>query len=233
MSIGINSQTIAYNTISSGSKGVTSNASIDFEKASSSKQQTSRMDRLSIVSNIQLAEIEKVGLSDNEKLEAFKKEVWKELNSLPWNNSVNASIQITDSAFERMMTDEDFKNRIMKIMHEEASVCRPPIVSSLTWIDENGYRGISYNDYEMGHTAFNAHSKSRDSFYVRKAQRDSIQEVWEKARENRNLQREKDEKRYMKSECLKNYYKHLDQMALLFEDGVMNSLIVSQKGEKL
>ena len=50
--------------------------------------------------------------SEEEKLEAFKKEIWKELDSLPWNSSVSVSIQITDSAFKRMMTDEDFKNRI-------------------------------------------------------------------------------------------------------------------------
>ena len=59
-------------------------------------------------------------MSEDEKLDAFKKEIWKELDSMSWNSSVNVSIQITDSAFRRMMTDEDFKNRMMKIMHEEA-----------------------------------------------------------------------------------------------------------------
>ena len=87
-------------------------------------------------------------LSEAEKLDNFKREIWNELDSLPWNNSVNVSIQITDSAFKRMMTNEDFKNRLMKIMQEEASVCRPPIVSSMTVIDENGYKGITYNDYD-------------------------------------------------------------------------------------
>lgn len=97
-----------------------------------------------------------VFILEDDKLEAFKKEVWKELDSLPWNSSVNVSIQITDSAFKRMMTDEDFKNRMMSKMHEEASVCRSPIVSSITCIDENGYKGVTYNDYDMANTAFKA-----------------------------------------------------------------------------
>ena len=42
-------------------------------------------------------------LPEAEKMEAFKKEMWKEINSLSWGSSI--SIQITDKAFEKMMND--------------------------------------------------------------------------------------------------------------------------------
>ncbi len=56
--------------------------------------------------------------SDAEKLENFKKEIWNEINSMPWG--ANASIQITDDAFRKMMEDSEFKNKIMKIIREDA-----------------------------------------------------------------------------------------------------------------
>lgn len=107
-------------------------------------------------------------LSEAEKLEVFKKKIWKEIDSWPRCSSISESIQITDSAFKRMMNDDDFKNKMMKLMKEDADVGRPPIVAGITWIDENGYRGISYNDSSIGVAAFEAHSKSKNSFYVKK-----------------------------------------------------------------
>ena len=159
-------------------------------------------------------------MSEDEKLEAFKKEIWKELDSLPWKSSVNVSIQITDSAFKRMMTDEDFKNRMMKIMHEEASVCRPPIVSSLTYIDENGYKGISYNDYDMANTAFKAHSKHKDSFYVKKAKAKEVNDAWEQARQRRDKQREIREETYWNKFFSRKAFAHQEQVANLYYDNV-------------
>ncbi|MBD5494857.1 MAG: hypothetical protein HDR12_10920, partial [Lachnospiraceae bacterium] len=57
-------------------------------------------------------------LSEAEKLEAFKKEMWKEINSLSWGSSV--SIQITDEAFEKMMNDSEFKNKMMNLIREDS-----------------------------------------------------------------------------------------------------------------
>lgn len=51
------------------------------------------------------------GLSESEKLENFKKEIWKEIDSMSWGS--NISVQITDSAFEKMMVDKEFKNKMM------------------------------------------------------------------------------------------------------------------------
>ena len=108
-------------------------------------------------------------LSDAEKLENFKKEIWKEIDSMPWNDQVNSSVQITDGAFKRMMNDEDFKNDMMRMIREESIAGHPPISTSLTWIGEDGYKGYSYLDSEAGEIAFKAHSKDKDSFYSKKA----------------------------------------------------------------
>ncbi|MBD5466073.1 MAG: hypothetical protein HDR22_09725, partial [Lachnospiraceae bacterium] len=51
-------------------------------------------------------------LSEAEKLENFKKEIWDQINSYPWDSRMNVSIQITDGAFQRMMEDSDFKDRM-------------------------------------------------------------------------------------------------------------------------
>ena len=159
-------------------------------------------------------------MSEDEKLDAFKKEIWKELDSLPWNSSVNVSIQITDSAFKRMMTDEDFKNRMMSKMHEEASVCRSPIVSSITCIDENGYKGVTYNDYDIANTAFKAHSKHKDSFYVKKAKTKEVNDAWEQARIRRDKQREVREEEYWNKYFADKAFAHQEQVASLYESSI-------------
>ena len=159
-------------------------------------------------------------MSEDEKLDAFKKEIWKELDSLPWNSGVNVSIQITDSAFKRMMTDEDFKNRMMSKMHEEASVCRSPIVSSITCIDENGYKGVTYNDYDIANTAFKAHSKHKDSFYVKKAKTKEVNDAWEQARIRRDKQREVREEEYWNKYFADKAFAHQEQVASLYESSI-------------
>lgn len=161
-------------------------------------------------------------LSEAEKLENFKKEIWNELDSYPWDSRVNISIQITDSAFKRMMTDEDFKNRMMKIMYEEASGCRPPIMGSMTNIDENGYNGITYNEYVQGKAVFNAHSKTKDSFYVKKAiHKQDYVELWEEKRHEREIQREKKEKAYEEQLYLKQHWDRKERVASAYEATMM------------
>lgn len=121
--------------------------------------------------------------------ETFKREIWKELDSLPWNNSVNISVQITEPALKRMMNDENFRIRMMKTMDEEASGCRPPFIStSLTVIDETGYTGFTYNDHNMGNSAFETHSKHKDSFYARASRAKEIDEAWNKLQQIRDRQ---------------------------------------------
>ena len=107
------------------------------------------------------------GLSESEKLENFKKEIWKEIDSMSWGS--NISVQITDSAFEKMMVDKEFKNKMMN-------------GGTLINIDENGYKGYSYmqdHTKEAGR-AFDAHSKDKDSFYSKKCKKDELNELWER-----------------------------------------------------
>ena len=133
-------------------------------------------------------------VSDAEKLENFKKEIWKEINSMPWG--ANTSIQITDGAFRKMMEDSEFKNKMMKIIREDAVGSNKMCGGTLINIDENGYKGYSYmaDHAKEAESAFSAHSKDKDSFYVKKA---------EKKREYRKLLEEKRLKQELAEKDLK------------------------------
>ena len=133
-------------------------------------------------------------VSDAEKLENFKKGIWNEINSMPWG--ANTSIQITDGAFKKMMEDSEFKNKMMKVIREDAIGSNKMCGGTLINIDENGYKGYSYmadHAKEAG-LAFAAHSKDKDAFYVKKA---------EKKREYMKLLEEKRLKQELAEEDLK------------------------------
>ena len=133
-------------------------------------------------------------VSDAEKFENFKKEIWNEINSMPWG--ANTSIQITDGAFRKMMEDSEFKNKMMKIIREDAIGSNKMCGGTLINIDENGYKGYSYmaDHAKEAESAFSAHSKDKDSFYVKKA---------EKKREYRKLLEEKRLKQELAEKDLK------------------------------
>ena len=110
-------------------------------------------------------------MSEDDKLEAFKKEVWKEIDAMPWNSCMNTSVQISDKAFKRMMNDKDFKERMISSFHREAVDGRPPGDTTLIWVNEDGLKAFAYLDNDAGHQAFAAHSKHKDSFLLRKLRR--------------------------------------------------------------
>ena len=56
----------------------------------------------------------------------------------------NISVQITNSAFEKMMVDKEFKNKMMNIIREDAHGSNMMCGGTLINIDENGYKGYSY-----------------------------------------------------------------------------------------
>ncbi len=122
-------------------------------------------------------------VSDAEKLENFKKEIWNEINSMPWG--ANTSIQITDGAFKKMMEDGTFKNKMMKIIREDAIGSNMMCGGTLINIDENGYKGYSYMEdhAKEANSAFATHSKGKDAFYVKKAEKKReymklLEETW-------------------------------------------------------
>lgn len=158
-------------------------------------------------------------LSDAEKLENFKKEIWGEINSFPWNKSMNVSIQITDGAFKRMMEDSDFKDRMLSVIQKESIAAKPPGNVSLTWIDESGYKGFSYIDNNAGLIAFKAHSKHKDSFYVQRAKENNdVNELWLQRQQERQEQREMLDEEYERIRYLNSVYKHKADVARLYEE---------------
>lgn len=161
-----------------------------------------------------VAETEETGntqeLSEGEKLEAFKKEVWNEINSMPWG--ANTSIQITDGAFRKMMEDSEFKNKMMKIIREDAIGSNKMCGGTLINIDENGYSGYSYmadHAKEAG-TAFSAHSNDKNSFYTKKIKNKSdssdLTEYYEKQRREHELKKELWDKEYFQHKRLTEYW---------------------------
>ena len=157
-------------------------------------------------------------LSESEKLENFKKEIWKEIDSMSWG--LNISVQITNSAFEKMMVDKEFKNKMMNIIREDAHGSNMMCGGTLINIDENGYKGYSYmqdHTKEAGR-AFDAHSKDKDSFYSKKCKKDELNELWERERLKKRQYQEKADDEYMESLRLKDIFQYKEDIAKLYEE---------------
>ena len=164
-----------------------------------SSSQTNRTESYSATFEGKISQTEKVELTEEEKLEAFKKEIWREIDSWPRCSSINWSIQITDGGFKRMMEDPEYKQKVMNVLKEDASVGRPPITSSMCVIDEKGLTGCAYM-FGYGKDAFEAHSKGKDSFYVKKATKHQ--------EEKKRLEEEILKKAQEKRAAMEDYFKH-------------------------
>lgn len=167
--------------------------------------------------------VEDTELSEAEKLEAFKKEIWNEINRMPRCSSINWSIQITDGGFKRMMQDPEYKEKIMSVLAEDAAVGRPPITSSMCVIDENGLTGCAYS-FGYGEEVFEAHSNDKDSFYTKKAAKKiDYEELWEEQQLKREQYRERLNKEYFDSLVEKRRYSQKQTVANLYEKGTVVS----------
>lgn len=165
--------------------------------------------------------VESTELSESEKLEAFKKEIWNEINSLPWNSSINWSIQITDSALKKMMEEPKFKQQIMSVLTEDANVGRYPMSNAMITVDENGYSGYSYN-FGYGEEAFETHSNDKDSFYKKKATKKvDYEELWEKQRHQKKNRQELLEQKYYNSLIEKRKIYQKQAVASIYEKGTV------------
>lgn len=168
--------------------------------------------------------VENAELSEAEKLEAFKKEIWNEINRMPRSSSINWSIQITEGGFKRMMDDSKYKDKIMSVLAEDAAVGRPPITTSMCVIDENGLTGCSYN-FGYGEEAFEAHSNDKDSFYKKKATKKvDYEELWEEQRLKREQQRERLDKEYYDSLIERKRIGQKQTIAAIYEKGTIISV---------
>ena len=183
-----------------------------------SSSQTNKTEAYSAIFEGKIAQTEKVELTEKKKLEAFKKEIWKEIDSMSWGS--NISVQITNSAFEKMMVDKEFKNKMMNIIREDAHGSNMMCGGTLINIDENGYKGYSYmqdHTKEAGR-AFDAHSKDKDSFYSKKCKKDELNELWERERLKKRQYQEKADDEYMESLRLKDIFQHKEDIAKLYEE---------------
>jgi len=142
-------------------------------------------------------------LSEAEKRELFKKEMWKEINSLSWGSSI--SIQITDEAFEKMMNDSEFKNKMMNLIKEDARGSHIMCGGTLINIDENGYSGYSYmaDHAKEANATYESHSK--DSFYSKKVASQNADDIWEEKLLEKELQKELRDKKYFQHKRLTEY----------------------------
>ena len=161
----------------------------------------STMQTAAVRSNIKETEF-----SDAEKLEAFKKELWNEIDSLPWNRGLNLSIQITDEAFEKMMNDPEFKNQVMTNIRTDARISKPPIITVVMLkVDKHGYSGSSYSDEAYKPGMFEAHSAGK-VFYTRKAKnkKNEYQQVWDSYKFQQALLEQRMLQKKLQDDNLKN-----------------------------
>ena len=180
-----------------------------------SSSQTNRTESYSATFEGKISQTEKVELTEEEKLEAFKKEIWREIDSWPRCSSINWSIQITDGGFKRMMEDPEYKQKVMNVLKEDASVGRPPITSSMCVIDEKGLTGCAYM-FGYGKDAFEAHSKGKDSFYVKKATKHQE----EKERLEEEMLKKAHEKRAAMEEYFEHRFESQQRIQSFFKDGL-------------
>ena len=157
-------------------------------------------------------------LSDAEKLENFKKEIWYEINSMPRSSSISWSIKISDDAFERMMNEPEFKEKVMNLIREDATVGRSPITACVVTVDVNGYSGYSYMNQDIGNKAYSAHSKEKNNFYTKKAKTQDTNDFWEQQRLEREQLREIFDEQYEKKLYVNKVYKHKEEIARLYEE---------------
>lgn len=134
-------------------------------------------------------------ISEEDKLEAFKKEIWNEINSLSWGSSI--SIQITDEAFEKMMVDKEFKDKMMNLIKEDARGSHIMCGGTLIQINENGFYGYSYmaDHAKEADAAYDSHSK--DSFYSKKIKKREAENIWKKKWLERERMRKERDKEYV------------------------------------
>ena len=163
-------------------------------------------------------------LSEEEKLAEFKKEIWKEIDSMPW--ACDISIHITDDAFKRMMDDSEFKDRMLNTIREDASVSGIKGGGTILNITESGYSGFSWMEGYPGEDSagFSAHSKK--AFYSKKvSHKQDYMELWEERRYEREVQREKLDKAYEEQLYLKQHWARKERASAAYESNIMEAAL--------
>ena len=159
-------------------------------------------------------------LSEIEKLENFKKEIWKEIDSMPWGCDI--SIHITDDAFKRMMDDSDFKDRMLSKIQEDASVSGIKGGGTMINVDESGYSGFSWMEGYPKEASTGMSEHSKHSFYHKKVSyTQDYTELWEERRNKKEVQREKLDDAYEEQLYLKRHWERKERAAVAYEAAMM------------
>ena len=166
-------------------------------------------------------------LPQAEKLEVFKKEMWKEINSLSWGSSV--SIQITDEAFEKMMNDSEFKNKMMNLIREDSRGSHNMCGGTLINIDENGYSGYSYRADHAKEANAAYESQSKGSFYSKKVKNQNADDIWKEKLLERERQKELRDKEYFHHIEMTEYWNKRQNAAASYEANILTA--DSEKGQ--
>ena len=163
-------------------------------------------------------------VSEEEKLAEFKKKIWKEIDSMPW--ACDISIHITDDAFKKMMDDNDFKDRMLGKIWEDASVSSIKGGGTILNITEAGYSGFSWMEgyAKEGSAGVEAHAK--DSFYHKKvSHKQDYMELWEERQHEREVQREKLNKAYAEQLYMKQHWARKERASTAYEANIMETAL--------
>ena len=191
------------------------------QKVSFSGYSASVYNKIKSISQVEKSE-EVKELSEEEKLAEFKKEIWREIDSMPWGCDI--SIHITDDAFKRMMDDSEFKDRMLNTIREDASVSGIKGGGTILNITESGYSGFSWMEGYQGEASagFSAHSKK--AFYSKKvSHKQDYMELWEERRQKREIQREKLEDVYEEQLFLKQYWARKERASAAYGANILQA----------
>ena len=163
-------------------------------------------------------------VSEAEKLAEYKKKIWQEIDAMPWGSDV--SIQITDEAFEKMMNDGKYEDKIMNILREDACGSNTMCGGIVITIDKNGYRGFSWMEFyeKEGKAGVEAHSKN--SFYSKKfSDKPDYMELWEKRRAERELRQQELDKEYVDRLYRSRSLMKKEQVSAVYEANIMEAAL--------
>ena len=163
-------------------------------------------------------------LSEEEKLAEFKKEIWREIDSMPWGCDI--SIHITDDDFKRMMDDSELKDRMLNTIREDESVSGIKGGGTILNITESGYSGFSWMEGYPGEASagFSAHSKK--AFYSKKvSHKQDYMELWKERRYEREVQQEKLDKAYEEQLYLKQHWARKERASAAYESNIMEAAL--------
>ena len=163
-------------------------------------------------------------LSEEEKLVEFKKKIRNEIDVMPWGCDI--SIHITDDAFKRMMDDNEFKDRMLNTIREDASVSGIKGGGIILNITESGYSGFSWMEGYAKEGSARVKTHSQGSFYYKMTcYNQNYMELWEERRHKREVQQEKLDRAYVEQLHMNRYWARKERIAVAYESSILENFL--------